>query len=409
MRIAFAALVAATLAPPLVGQGPMIITEGEFLEALEEDHPAFAALGEALGAARAEAKRVATLENPGLGFVREDPRGATEQIDVVATWQPPLPGRRRLAKEATGHRVEAEQAFLAGDRLGVRLELRRVYSEWAVATARAARLAAHAERVADLARREERRVERGEASGLESGRLTIAAALVEGRLALAEAEAEWNSAVARGWRPDLPAGIDPVVPDLPDEPQEALGDHPDVVALRARLDAERSALEAAGRVVDLPELIAGWQRQEVGDESFSGPILGFVWPVPLAERHQAERLLADTRIEVVDAQLTMIRQRVDAERTGSLAAYRRLVAAARRAEEATAGTDDLIEAAIASFRHGESSLTDLLETFRSAVSAELAALDLRSAALSAHRELERATGRALSPPAQYSSDIGETP
>lgn len=409
MRIAIAALVAASLAPPLVGQGPVIITEVDFLEVLNEDHPAFAALGEALGAARAEAKRVATLENPGLGFVREDPTGATEQIDVVVAWQPPLPGRRRLAKDSAAQQVAAEQAYLTGDRLEVRLELRRVFAEWAVATARADRLGIHAEGVADLAQRQKSRVERGEASGLESGRLTIAAALVEGRLALAEAEAARSGAVARGWRPDLPAAVTPAVPELPNEPHGASGDHPDVVALQARLEAARLAREAAGRVVDLPELVAGWQRQEVGDESFSGPILGFAWPVPLADRNQAERSLAETQIEAVEAQLTMARRQVDAERVGALAAYRRLAAAAHQTREVTAGTDDLIEAAVLSFQHGESSLTDLLETFRSAVSAELAVLDLQTVALSAHRDLERATGRALSPPAEYSADNGETP
>jgi outer membrane protein TolC len=409
MRIAIAALVAASLAPPLVGQGPVIITEGEFIEVLNEDHPAFAALGEALGSARAEAKRVATLENPGLGFVREDPRGATEQIDVVVAWQPPLPGRRKLAKESAARQVAAEQAYLTGDRLEVRLELRRVYAEWAVATARAARLATHAEGVADLAQRQQSRVERGEASGLESGRLTIAAALVEGRLALAEAEVARSGAVARGWRPDLPTAAKPELPKLPIEPQEAFGDHPDVVALGAQLEAARLAREAAGRVVDLPKLVAGWQHQDVGDESFSGPILGFTWPVPLAERNQAERLLAETQTEAVEAQLTMARRRADAERAGALAAFRRLAAAAHQARKVTAGTDGLIEAAVLSFQHGESSLTDLLETFRSAVSAELAVLDLQTEALSAHRDLERATGRALGPPADYSSDNGETP
>lgn len=409
MRIALAVLVAACMAQPLVGQGPEIITEVEFLDVLREDHPAFAALGEALGTARAESIRVATLENPGLGLVREDPRGATKQIDVVVAWQPPLPGRRRLAKDSAAHGVEAEQAALTADRLDVRLELRRVYADWAVANARAARLATHAERVADLARREQRRVERGEASGLESGRLTIAAALVAGRLALAEAAAAESGALAGIWRPDLQATVRPTVPELPAVPGQTLGDHPDVVALEARLEAASLARKASGRVVDLPELLAGWQRQEVGDESFSGPILGFAWPVPLAERNQAERSLRDTQIEAFEAQLTMARRRVEAERAGALAAYRRLAEAARETRQVTVGTEDLIEAAVRSFEHGESSLTDLLETLRSTVDAELTALELHSSALLAHRELERAVGRALSPPARYSSDIGEKP
>jgi len=42
--------------------------------------------------------------------------------------------------------------------------------------------------------------------------------------------------------------------------------------------------------------------------------------------------------------------------------------------------------------------TDLLETLRSALEARLAVLDLHSAALAAHRDLELAAGRPLTPP-----------
>ena len=60
----------------------------------------------------------------------------------------------------------------------------------------------------------------------------------------------------------------------------------------------------------------------------------------------------------------------------------------------------------AAFRLGESSVTDLLETHRSATEAELAALDLYEAALAAARELERLDGSSPSATiseTQYSS------
>ena len=64
--------------------------------------------------------------------------------------------------------------------------------------------------------------------------------------------------------------------------------------------------------------------------------------------------------------------------------------------ETVAESERAVESATATFRLGESRLTDLLETLRSVLSARLAALDLYAAALEAHRTLELAAGRPLS-------------
>jgi outer membrane protein TolC len=55
----------------------------------------------------------------------------------------------------------------------------------------------------------------------------------------------------------------------------------------------------------------------------------------------------------------------------------------------------MIAAAVTSFRLGEASLTDLLDTLRAALQAEETALDLHASALDAHRQLERLAGRSL--------------
>jgi len=56
----------------------------------------------------------------------------------------------------------------------------------------------------------------------------------------------------------------------------------------------------------------------------------------------------------------------------------------------------VIEGAEASYLLGESDVTDLLESLRSVLATRLSSLDLYSAALEAHRNLESAVGRPLS-------------
>ncbi|HKI01299.1 MAG TPA: hypothetical protein VKK31_04920, partial [Thermoanaerobaculia bacterium] len=89
----------------------------------------------------------------------------------------------------------------------------------------------------------------------------------------------------------------------------------------------------------------------------------------------------------------LARIRAEAERTGALAAYDLLRAEAARAGQAAEETKELLAGAAASYQLGESGLTDLLDTLRAALAARITALEVREAALAAHRDLEAATGR----------------
>jgi hypothetical protein len=57
--------------------------------------------------------------------------------------------------------------------------------------------------------------------------------------------------------------------------------------------------------------------------------------------------------------------------------------------------DQAVQSSTAMFEAGESDATDLLETFRGALGAVNASLDLFARTLAAHRELELASGRPL--------------
>ena len=372
---------------------PSLITEAEFLSALDEAHPAVLARQRQVAAAQADIVAASTLANPQLGLVSEDPSGPVRQLDVLLSWELPRPSRGPEI-QAAERRVDVAEAQLSEDVLALRLTMRRIYAEWAVSTARTNRLAAQADRVTGLAERESSRAEKGEASGLEAHQLTLAAAGLRARLALAEAEAIASHATARVWRTDIDDDAVPVLPGLPTA-MDPIGSHPREEAALAMLDAANLASKAAGRYVLLPELVGGWQRQEVGPETFEGPVLGLAWAMPVFARNQAERAQTGARILAAEAELEMTRREVEAERAGALAAYRHLAEAAIEATEAVVANETMLAGAVAAFGHGESDVTDLLTMLSLAFNSDMTALDLHEAALAAHRELELVTGHAL--------------
>ncbi len=389
-RPALTGLLAALLAASSGAQNPPVLTEAGFLSVLDDAHPAV--LESAESVARAEARLLAsrTLENPVVGAVREDPEGPGRQTDLVVSWQLP-DAAKRPEVGSREQELEAARTRFAGQVLAHRLAMRKAYADWAVADARRRRLSAQAERVASLAQREAARTDRGEASGLDAHRLRLAATGLRARVALAAAESERARAEAATWYPELPADVHPVLPEVPDAPSF---DEPDtrVRAAAADLEAARLAREAAGRFVASPEVSLGWQSEEVGRDSIDGPIVGLSWSVPLFDRRRAARDAADASLDAATARLELARRAANASRGGAQTSFAQLSSALVRTGRELEANERMLDGAEAAFRHGEASLTDLLETHRSVTEAELTMLDLHEAALEAHRELERLAG-----------------
>jgi outer membrane protein TolC len=375
---------------------PSIITEADFLSALDEAHPAVLARQRQVADAQAEIVAASTLTNPQLGVVSEDPSGPVRQLDVLLSWQLPRASRGPEI-HAAEREADVAEAQLSEEVLALRIAMRQIYAEWAVSTARSERLAAQSQRVAELADRERSRAQMGETSGLEAHQLTLATSGLRSRLALAEAAAMASRAAARIWRSDIEDDAIPVLPSLPTA-TDPIGNHPRMDAALAELAAANLASKAAGRYVLLPELVGGWQRQEVGPETFEGPVLGLAWAVPVFARNQAQRSKANARTLAAEAELEMVRREVEAERAGALAAYRHLAKAAVEAAKSMGANERMLTGALAAFSHGEADVTDLLATLRLAFDSDMTSLDLHDAALAAHRKLERVVGRALESP-----------
>jgi outer membrane protein TolC len=372
------------------GAAQTVVTESDFLAALGPEHPAVAEAHEELAIARASRIDASAFENPAVEVVREDPSGAGSQTDLMVSWQLPDASRGR-AIEAAEQRSRSAEARLAHALLSIRLEMQEIYAAWALASARAERLEAQIERVEALARRERLRADRGETSGLEAHRLQLAVSGLDARLALARAAEDAARARAIVWNAAIPADARPVLPELP--PHRAPAEpHPLVVATEADLAAALADRDAASRLIRSPELMAGWQRQNESGVSLDGPLIGARWSIPLFRRNQPERIIADARVRTASARLDRVRREIGAERDAALARYASLAASVERLEDASTDNERMLRGAEAAFLHGEATVTDFLETLRSATEAELALLELTEAALAARRDLERYSG-----------------
>ena len=151
----------------------------------------------------------------------------------------------------------------------------------------------------------------------------------------------------------------------------------------------------AGRVLEFPTLVAGWTRISLRNEDFDGPYFGVAWDVPLFDRNQGQRHEMTQSIAIAEARLSLAGRKAEQRMSAALTAYAALHQSLSEIAEVVEGAPELVDAASASFLAGESSMTDLLETLRSVLDSQLAALELQARVLAAHRELELSAGRVL--------------
>jgi outer membrane protein TolC len=397
MVILLLAIAALLFAPEVAAQHQ--VAEEDFLASVLDRDDVLAVLAEPVSSARASLSRAGLYSNPEIGFEREAPRGGVEQDTWSISWVLPLDGRILPQRSAAKAGLRAAELDRVTARLTLRGELRAVYAEWALADERARLATGLSTLVARLATAMRSRASQGEASLLAARRLAMAHAEIQAGEALAVAHLEAARARIRGWSGELPLDVSPVRPSLPLAPADS-----DLTDQSAEVLARREELEQAGimtgltsRFWALPELSFGWQtlRQESND--IEGPVFGVRWPLPLFDRRQAERVEAKGREAAVRGRLRLAEARVRASLDATRATYARLRESAEALLETEGAGARVVESAAALFEAGESGVTDLLESLRGVWSARMVALDLYGSALEAHRDLERAAGKALAP------------
>lgn len=386
------------VAPSLLrAQETAVFSEDAFLAAATASRSAESVLTSERDLAAAEVLRASLWPNPTLEASREQPGRSVRETSAAVAWTPPFDGRRKLRQEAARIGLDAATKRLEGGRFALRRRLRTIYAEWAMAWDGRALLIAHLDRVAELARRAREQAKAGEIPGLVARRFSLEEAQVRADLGRAEA----RLAVARGavaaWAPEISASSRPITPRLPSvDPAPAdLAGRPDLAALGREVERAETLRTLSGKLWEMPVLGLGWKRIEERSQAADGPVFSAGWTIPLFDRRRADRLESEARLSSARGELDLVSARASAEAFAARDAYDRLRAEALAAEQVAEETGDLLIGATAAYQQGESSLTDLLDAFRSGLGAHLTTLELRDAALAALRDLEAALGRPL--------------
>ncbi|MDH3815245.1 MAG: TolC family protein [Acidobacteriota bacterium] len=372
------------------------LTEKEFLDSALANHPAIAASEAAESVAEGARRQAGIVQNPVASWEREQPDTAVREDTLKLDWKLPFDGRK--------HRVAAGDAALAAAKsdfestqLGIRLEMRSLFTAWYLAAEREAVLEAHLDRTNRLARWLRARAEEGEAAGVEAERLDLEVEVFERQLVAARATASAERAAAAVWSDRVSGTVRPQRPHLPIPPATAdVGSRPDLQAIAHRVAEAEAVQRLQRRSLEPPEISFGWKK--IGEEglSFNGPVYGIAWPLPVFDRNQGNREAATAEVSVARSQLELETRLAEQRARAALASYSDLYLMAKPAD--VRGDDfDIAVATFAAFEAGEASLTDVLDSLRATVEVQLARLDSLDQALAAERELEAAIGRPILP------------
>jgi len=171
----------------------------------------------------------------------------------------------------------------------------------------------------------------------------------------------------------------------------------DLVALEAEAErADAQARAASRRAVPEPTLILGAKNSEFGGVDDTGAIAGISFSIPLFDHGQGTRAVATSEAALLRAQRDALAQRAESEAESALAE----AVALREAEKAyrVAGNpEELVTIARAAYEAGEMRILELLDAYRTALSARVKAIELSAGARRAEVELSRALGKEAIP------------
>lgn len=384
------------------------LTEAGAVARMRAEYPHVTALRLGVRELEADARERTLVANPAVAYTREE-AGAVVDDFLLVSQELPLWGRRGLLGEAAGRGVAARSADADARLLAIEAELRLVFTDLLLAQERVQSLEAGVVRLDALIAVLRTREEEGEGSRFDRLRAEREVAEVDADLALAgidrrRAQARLAAFFAAGTDPDGLAATgrlddSPAPPVLAPAAGETPERRPDYRALG--LEAERwGAEERAARRLRLPsaQLTGGMKRSGVLGAMESGFVFGASLSVPVFNRGQARAARAAAAGARVEAERRSLAARIAAEvHAASAAAAGARELADRYREDSVARAAELVAIATAGYEEGEFGILELLDAHRVALSAELRSLELSAAARRAAVELDRASGRELTP------------
>lgn len=379
------------------------LTEDEALH-LGLSEPAVGSIVEGgIQRAEGERERARRWPNPVLSYQREETStaaGTLEQYGWLSqTFD--IAGRRVTRGRAAEHRVEAARAEGEDFRISRRAEIQRRFYATLLEQRRVAALEEWVSQGARVAAIVARRKQAGEVSGYDAKRIEREQNTARARLATEQAALTRNRELlvaVLGSEKDWSSVDGELLPHEPLPPVDALlervGERPDIRALTEAVEAAELDGSAAARWW-LPDITVGAGVKHVEDknDTFSGPLVIASIPLPVLDQDQAARLDAAGREQTSRGQkaLALAAARADVRALWQEASTLYTTAVEFR-RSTLDGSQSLTTSAERAYEAGEMDLLALLDAHRSALEAELQALDLEMSARRARIELERVTG-----------------
>jgi cobalt-zinc-cadmium efflux system outer membrane protein len=328
--------------------------------------------------------------------------GTTEYLTRVGQALP-VTGYRRLQGQAASLMVEAAASRADEEITRARADLRQAFAQLIAAQTRERELSAARERLQGVADVLARREAAGDAAGFDRLRAEREVLDLEADRATAATERTRAQAALAGF---FMPPIDPST--LVAAPSAPLTDTlPTIEALIERAEANRGELTAlrketqsaqvAGRAADRrwipePELVAGTKSSSAGRGDV-GSVFGVQATIPLFDRGQPERALAEARASQAQARIEAFRQLLRAEIAGWRAAViERRETAARYRAAALDRADQIERIAQVSYEAGERGILELLDAYRTRSAARVRQAMLDAAVREAEIELEFVSG-----------------
>jgi cobalt-zinc-cadmium efflux system outer membrane protein len=403
MRTRAACAVVAWLVVTTPVAAQTVLSEAEALARVSTDSPRVRAIRAAAEIARTDVLAAGRPPNPRFTYNREAVAGVTEHMFLVT--QPlPVTGRRQLDVRAATALVEAGMRRADDDVRRARAELRTAYADLLEAQTREEEWARSTDRLRGLAEILARREAAGDTAGYDRLRAEREVMDVEADLSASRAGRARAQATLSGFFAD-PGNVVGLVakpaesltrPPLPGVEElflRATNTRGEAAALRDEIAAARFGAEAAGRRnVPEPEIVAGTKSSNFGGGDL-GSVLSIHATLPLFDRAEPERRLAQTRLALAEARTAAFESTLRAQLIALRAeVVERRDAADRHRATASETGSRLERIAEVSYEAGERGILELLDAHRSAASLRLRQASLDAAARHAEIELEFVSG-----------------
>lgn len=370
-----------------------------------------------LTAARADSITAGLLPNPtldvgALAFTHGGAiTGGREEVTFGLAQQAPIFGSLGLRREAAEQFASAEEREAAETVWQTLCDVKSAYLQLQLAQAKV--------RIYEVARGDldrayaiiQERVTGGANPKYDRARIAIERGNLSTRLADAEverAEARIALTLAVGGTTLKSREISAEgVPSAPAAPPtdvgalvgRALERRPSARAAELRIESNKSTVSYYSRArLPVPELRIAYGRylRVPGADSSGGALLGGInLPLPLFDRNQGRIDRAEAEVRIADSERGALRRQIqlDVERAHAELEIR-VRAWGTFKGEITAEVASMRQAAEMLYKEGRSSVLELLDAYRAFLESEERGLELRSKALQASFDLERAVGPA---------------